>query len=62
MYDDLDVMNMGIIKEIVLTMKRARGKRKKPMSLMKEKNLMLKYPRRRKREISIMIDIIFLFK
>ena len=60
--DALDVMNLGIIKEIVLNLERTRGKRKKPMSLMKEKNLMLRDLRKRKREISIMIKIIFLFK
>ena len=60
--DALDVMRMEIIKWIVLNLEMERGKRKKPMSLMKEKNLMLRDLRKRKREISIMIEIIFLCK
>ena len=60
--DALDVMNLDIIKEIVLNLEMSKGKRKKLMSCMKEKNLTLKYLRRRKQEISIMIKIIFLYK
>ena len=60
--DALDVMNLEIIKEIVLKLEMSKGKRKKLMSRMKEKNLILKDLRRRKQEIYIMIEIIFLFK
>ena len=60
-YDALDVMNLGIIKGIVLNLGRTRGKRKKPMSQMKGKNLKQRNLRKKKRKISIMIEIIFLF-
>ena len=61
-YDDLDVMNLGIIKGIVLYPGRTRGKRKNTMSQMKGKNLMQRNLRKKKRKISIVIEIIFLFK
>ena len=60
-FNAMDVKNMGITREIVLSLRTIKkGEEKKPTSPKRWRKLKRRSPRKRKYKISTMIEIVFL--